>query len=382
METVNWGGTDINLFLPEWELEAGARAQIEATSKHPYVNGPIAIMPDAHQGYGVAIGTVMVTQNVIIPNAVGVDIGCGVSFTNTNVPIDHFYSAEIKGFGALVRESIPVGFSWYESPVGRNPLDLRGAGYRWASDPERAALQFGTLGGGNHFLEMAVDQDGFIWLMVHSGSRGYGYGIAERFQQLAVEENHGGSRGLESLNIDRKSGSDYYLAMKSAEYYASESRKTMLLRMENAMRTMGFVPNGVIHDVPHNYAVIDQIDGSVIHRKGAVDASLHKVGIIPGSMGTKTYVTSGLGNPDSLMSSSHGAGRTMSRSQARKNISLEKFAASISGTYSTASPATIDESPDAYKDISTVMERQTSCVEILAVLDPLITIKGGGRDEG
>jgi tRNA-splicing ligase RtcB len=377
MEQHNWGGVDINLFIPEYELEPGAREQIVATSNHPHAVGPVAVMPDVHQGYGVTIGTIVATADVVIPNAVGVDIGCGVTFVETGIQLTELSRSDVTAFEADVRASIPVGFRWHAEPVAEPPLDA--SFYRFARHPDRVDLQFGTLGGGNHFLELLVDeQTDRVWLAVHSGSRGFGHSVAEHFQSIAVRENAGGSKDLESLTVASEAGQAYLDTMEAASRYASGSRRWMLGTMA---RILGVRGHAGVTDVPHNYAELDS-NGLVVHRKGAVDASLGMIGIIPGSMGARTYVTQGKGNPDSLHSSSHGAGRSMSRSQAKKRISVESFRDSLRGTYSTATEGTLDESPQAYKDIDLVIQRQTDCIEVRHVLSPVLTIKGGGRDEG
>ena len=383
MESVRMGGVQVNVFAPLWELEQGALNQIGAASQHPFAVGPVAVMPDCHQGYGVTIGTVLMTNGVIIPNAVGVDIGCGVTFVNTG---RNFYETTDSMWRAIendVRLKIPVGFNWYDDPYLYEGELIKNKHLEYSRHPDRVFRQFGTLGGGNHFLEYLVDeQTGMIWAAVHSGSRGFGHDIAMHFANVAVENNVGGSKDLESLAIVSNEGKEYLSYLEVATKYASESRKHMLSSLRYILRshTYGNLPSKEMVDVPHNYAEVQS--GMVLHRKGAVSARAGQVGIIPGSMGTSTYVTEGKGNPFSQFSSSHGAGRRMSRSQAKKNISLADFSESLSGTYSSATAGTIDESPQAYKDIDTVISQQEDCVSIKHVLKPILTIKGGGRDEG
>lgn len=381
MQTTNYGGADVNLFLPEEELEPGALLQIIDTSIHPHVLGPVAVMPDVHQGYGVTIGTIFQTGGVIVPNAVGVDIGCGVAYVNTGIKFEHIDEATFREIDWGIRQSIPVGFNWHDKAMTRVPVDP--SYYKYANHPQRVDLQYGTLGGGNHFIELlADDETGYMWAAVHSGSRGFGNNMAERFQALAIKENAGGSKDLESLSLESEAGQLYYDAMKQACDYAKGSREWMLNTVRNILKEDIGPPakNNRIMDICHNYAEVR--NDIVTHRKGAVDANEGRHGIIPGSMGSNTYVTRGLGNPDSIFSSSHGAGRTMSRGQAKKNFTLEEFQASLSGTYSTATTGTIDESPMAYKNIDLVIERQADCIAVEHILRPILTIKGGGRDEG
>lgn len=383
MESVRMGGVQVNVFAPLWELEQGALNQIGAASQHPFAVGPVAVMPDCHQGYGVTIGTVLMTNGVIIPNAVGVDIGCGVTFMKTGRNFYETTDSMWRSIGSEIRDRVPVGFNWHDKPILKEGELIQNADLRYSNHPDRVFTQFGTLGGGNHFLEYLVDEEtGSVWIAVHSGSRGFGHDIATHFAAVAKEQNAGGGVDLESLSLNSTAGKEYVHYLNIASKYASESRKHMLRSLLTTLDkyTYGRVANNDVIDVPHNYATIDK--GIALHRKGAVSAMKGQVGIIPGSMGTATYVTVGKGNKESLYSSSHGAGRRMSRSQAKKNISLDDFSESLSGTYSSATAGTIDESPQAYKDIDTVISQQADCISIKHVLKPILTIKGGGRDEG
>lgn len=387
METRNFGGVDVNLFLPMEEVEPSALQQVIATSKHPHAVGPVAIMPDCHTGYGVTIGTILRTEGVVIPNAVGVDIGCGMTVYNTGVSPSVMTPQSWRLLDEEIRRRIPMGFNGHETPNYRPFMDNEW--FLMDRKPNRPALQFATLGGGNHFLEVGTDGES-LYLIVHSGSRGYGHDVAQKFDTLAQAENmrrttNRASQGLEHLLVTSELGAQYIAEAANAEMYASESRKAMIFSMFIALAqvaNVGSIDNFGILDVPHNYAEIDLHTGIMTHWKGAVSARLHEKGIIPGSMGTSTFLTEGLGNKDALESSSHGAGRTMSRGQARRTYGIDQFQEMMEGTYSRVSETLLDESPMAYKDINEVIARQSTQIKVLTTLTPLLTLKGGGRDEG
>lgn len=403
MQTVNFGGVDVNLFLPINEIESGALDQIKATSLHPYAAKHVAVMPDTHQGYGVAIGTVLVTKGAVIPNAVGVDIGCGVRTIKTNVSIHDLRHEDWHNIERDVRANVPVGFKmrsdasssfddWYGYEGGEDVM-------QYARHPDRVALQMGTLGGGNHFLEYAYEADGTIWVLVHSGSRGIGHTIAEHFQGAAIlEAVPGCPRDLEPLIWGTELAHGYFNAHNIACAYAEISRHDMAQHMINALSSAaGEVDTmDLVWDCPHNVAnMSDDLGGLyeedgegrfitdlVVHRKGATFADENWMVPIPGSMGTASYICLGKGNREALQSAAHGAGRAMSRSKAKKNLSMEDYEFALRGTYSHASEGTLDEAPMAYKDIDVVLGRLSECVEVQTVLHPILTIKGGGRDEG
>jgi tRNA-splicing ligase RtcB len=293
-----------------------------------------------------------------------------------------------RQWAGQVRRDVPTGFS-----VHRNRQDLGALERELNATPlqpllhERAALQLGTLGGGNHFLEAQVAEDGHIWLMVHSGSRHTGLRIANHYNALAKDITRAMGRptndDLPVLPLDDEIGQQYMEDAGWATDFALENRKIMLGHMLRALQMQ--VPDasdraGMIN-IHHNFARVETHDGQqvVVHRKGATSAQEGELGIIPGSMGTPSYIVRGKGNPESLESCSHGAGRRMGRNTARKTITEREFVASLEGTYSKPSMSYIDEAPGVYKDIETVIARQLDLVEIVHKLVPIMTVKGDSK---
>jgi tRNA-splicing ligase RtcB len=338
-------------------------------------------MPDCHQGYGIPVGSIMVTERSVIPNAVGVDIGCGVAAFTTGLKlVPSMDKAFWRNWSGQVAREVPTGFLAHRGSQKLGELDtaLRARPLQPLLN-EKAAVQIGTLGGGNHFMEATVSDAGDIWLVAHSGSRNTGLRIADHYHKLAVAMK--ASRGLDvtdslaSLPVDDQSGRDYLHDMTWAARFAAENRFRMLARMASALNVD--IARHQVIEVPHNLAWLS--GDEVTHRKGAIPAHLGQLGIIPGSMGTSSYIVEGLGNPASFESCSHGAGRQMSRSAARSAISEAEFASSLAGTYSKPSMRYVDEAPGAYKDIDLVMKRQSDLVSIVHRLTPVITLKGDSR---
>jgi tRNA-splicing ligase RtcB len=384
----------IKTWLPIEEIEPGALEQLHNAASHPFIGPHLAVMPDCHQGVGVTIGSVLPTVGEIIPNAVGVDIGCGMCAIDTGVRFNkkkmdrNFW----RNWTGRVQREVPTGFSTHKQPKRLGNLDrtLRAQELQPLL-ASKATFQLGTLGGGNHFMEAQVDERNQIWLMVHSGSRHTGLRIANYYDQWA--RDLAGARGinpprdLASLPLDDEIGQNYLHDMTWATEFALANRLAMLEAMLDALeRSLDALHEGIDNPKPpinihHNFAALETHGGDelVIHRKGATSAQLDQLGIIPGSMGSPSYIVRGLGNPESFASCSHGAGRRMSRGQARKTITDADFAASLEGTFSKASGSYIDEAPGAYKEITTVISRQQDLIDILHTLKPLITIKGDSR---
>jgi len=368
-------------WLPIEETEQGAMEQLRNAAQHPEALHHIAVMPDCHQGYGIPVGSIMVAGKSVIPNAVGVDIGCGVAAFNTRLEIEKSMDRAFwRSWSGRVARDVPTGFSVQPNRQRPGELDtaLR-AGNLQSLLGEKAAVQLGTLGGGNHFMEAALSDAGEIWLVVHSGSRHTGLRIADHYHKSAVAMKQ--SRGLDapdalaSLPIDDQSGQDYLHDMNWAARFADENRFRMLSRMANALEVR--IRRRDVIEVPHNPAWVSGEE--VTHRKGATPAHKDQLGIIPGSMGTASYIVEGLGNPLSFESCSHGAGRLMSRKRAKAEISEAAFKSSLAGTHSKPSMSYIDEAPGAYKDIELVMQRQSDLVTTVHRLTPIITLKGHSR---
>lgn len=375
----------IKLWLSD--IEAGALAQAKNLANLPFAFSHIAIMPDAHQGYGMPIGGVMATQNVIIPNAVGVDIGCGMCAVRTSLPI--IDTDALKKIMREIRGTIPLGFKHHKkkqnpSLMPETGLDLYIAGQEY----ENALTQIGTLGGGNHFIEIQQGSDGRIWLMIHSGSRNIGYRVASFYNKLAGELNKKWKSAvppnwqLAYLPLDSKQGQQYLHEMQYCVEFALANRKLMMERMKAAVN--GAVPDVSFEpaiNVAHNYAALEHHFGArvVVHRKGATLARKGEFGIVPGSQGSASYIVIGRGNPESFESCAHGAGRTMGRKQAQRQLDLqaEKKRLDDQGIiHAIRGKRDLDEAAGAYKDISTVMKNQADLVEVAIKLKPLAVIKG------
>lgn len=370
----------IKLWLSD--IEDGVLQQAKDLANLPFVYKWISIMPDTHQGYGMPIGGVMATEGVIVPNAVGVDIGCGMAVSKTSlIDID---TDTIKKVMQRIRDLIPVGFS-------HHPIAQEWEGFNDAPDLkiiqqelESARKQLGTLGGGNHFIEIQKGDDGHVWIMLHSGSRNFGLKTATEYHKKAqyfCEKwfSQIPNRDLAFFPIEVAEGSDYYKAMNYCLDFARANRELMMNRVIDAL----FHETGASVlwelDIHHNYAAFEHHFGKdvLVHRKGATRARLGEPGIIPGSMGTNSYITEGIGNEDSFMSSSHGAGRRMGRNEAIKTLSLTDEQNKMAGiVHGLRTAKDLDESPGAYKDIDVVMENQKDLVKILHKLTPLASIKG------
>ena len=390
--------------------EEGAVKQAVNLAHHPALVHHVALMPDAHQGYGMPIGGVVAAKGAVIPAAVGVDIGCGMIATETDIPAEAFAEMSFRrAFQEKLKERIPVGegvshavtqdWEGFEEYTAHNGMRSS----LWPSKLDR--MNLGTLGGGNHFIELqkstALDGSGDpeggakVWLMIHSGSRNLGKRIEEHYHRIAArmcERFHSPlpDKDLAFLPIDEPTGHDYFTDMLFALRYAKENRRRMMEAMKATLAE--FVP-GVNFirtiDIHHNYAAFEEHFGEkvCVHRKGATSAKLDEIGIIPGSMGTASYIVRGLGNPDSFMSCSHGAGRRMSRIAASTTLTVEECDKAMDGIvcerwhkYKGFGKAKgrldLSEAPQAYKDIEDVIASELDLVEPLVRLVPLASLKG------
>jgi tRNA-splicing ligase RtcB len=378
--------------------EEGVVEQTRNLANLPFAFHHVALMPDAHQGYGMPIGGVLATKGVIIPNAVGVDIGCGMRAVKTSLRAEEFPLEEIKKVlgGSKechggIRSGIPVGFEHHSKAKFDNfmPYYNQDAIYPYVSkEYESARKQIGTLGGGNHFIELQKDAAGFIWFMIHSGSRNVGFKIANEYNRIAVELNEKyysqvpKKWELAFLPFHSDEGSDYMREMEFCLEFAEANREVM----DNIIREclIEHFPNIVfdfVGDVRHNYVTIENHFGEnvFIHRKGATSAKAGQLGIIPGSQGTKSYIVRGKGNPESFTSCSHGAGRKMSRTKAREVLNLddEKKRMDDQGIiHGVRHKSDLDEVAGAYKDIGVVMANQADLVDIVVELTPIAVVKG------
>lgn len=375
------------------EIENGALEQAKNLANLPFAFKHVAIMPDTHQGFGMPIGGVLATKDVIIPNAVGVDIGCGMCAVKTSLTsIDKETLKKIMG---EIRKAIPVGFNKHkEAQKGiltpKLFFEQSQPDTIFLKEYDNAELSLGTLGGGNHFIEIQKGNDGHIWIMIHSGSRNLGLKVAEHYNKIAIEKNKewfsNTQKELNFLPIDSKEGQDYLREMEYCVEFALANRKLMMDRVKEVfIKELHNQNSNIFFDdminIAHNYARLENHYGENVwvHRKGATSAREGEIGIIPGSQGTKSYIVKGKGNPESFMSCSHGAGRKMGRNEAIKNLNLEeeiKKLDDVGVIHAIRGQKDLDEAPGSYKDIDVVMENQKDLVEILVELTPLAVIKG------
>jgi tRNA-splicing ligase RtcB len=365
-------------------------AQIRNLADHPVIR-KIAVMPDCHQGYGMPIGGVIACEKAVIPNAVGVDIGCGMMATQTALPAEMLNAEQVEKILHSVSRDVPVGFKHRNKPVEWENIEA----LEPPDDPivkaelTSGAKQLGTLGGGNHFIEIQAGDDGLVWLMIHSGSRNIGYTIANHYNELAGVMNvtwksRVPHKDLCFLPTSSVEGQQYIAAMEFAQRFAMRNREIMMDFFKQAF--MHEMKAGFRHEVNihHNFAQLEHHNGRDywIHRKGATQAQDGQWGIIPGSMGTSSYIVQGKGNPDSMKSCSHGAGRRMGRGEFNRGTTLEEANASIEGVVfkgwgkKRRGGLDFSEAPGAYKDIDEVMAQQTDLVEIKVKLTPLGVLKG------
>jgi tRNA-splicing ligase RtcB len=418
---MKWIKDDNTVKIPikSWceDIEDGALKQAENLANHPVTENHIALMPDAHVGYGMPIGGVIAAEGAILPNAVGVDIGCGMGAIKTD-----FQAANLDGMKNIrivlnyVKERVPVGegkshstpqqwdgFPAYLKEIGVGDRiddydDPKLPGWFDSSTWKLAYNNLGTLGGGNHFIEMQESDDGYLWLMLHSGSRNLGNRIATYYHKLAQKFNYKYNDELPDQDLaffrtESEEGQNYVRDMNFAMAYAQENRKLMMNVFKEAILELigqvKFIEETNIH---HNYAALENhFEKSVwVHRKGATSAKKGEKGIIPGSMGTSSYIVEGLGNKESFQSCSHGAGRKMGRMAACRQLSLEECDASMDGiVYDRWGKLKkfgkkmkgkdlydLGESPLAYKDIDEVIKSELDIIKPLVKLKPLGVVKG------
>ncbi len=391
---MEWAKKEENWYVPikSWcaDIEDNAMSQAIDLAMHPVVFHHVAILPDCHMGYGMPIGGIIACNDVIIPNSVGVDISCGMIAQKTHFPVSDITTDLVKQIMGIVRDNVPVGFK-------HNKKNQTWEGFDRAPDIAivqqqlaSARKQLGTLGGGNHFIELQAGDDGYIWLMVHSGSRNFGYKIAAEYNKKAVALcekwfSDIPNKELAFLPMDTIEGEEYFKCMNYALEFAMENRQKIMGHFKKAVWKVldcNFSLEQI--NINHNFAAMEHHFNKnvMIHRKGATKAMKGQKGIIPGSMGTSSYIVEGLGNEDSFFSCSHGAGRTMGRKEASRKLIVEDCDKAMEGVvwgrWGKDRKGNIDlgEAPAAYKDIHTVMEAQVDLVKPLVELKPLGVIKG------
>ncbi|MGI6412105.1 MAG: RtcB family protein [Syntrophomonadaceae bacterium] len=379
------------------QIEEGCLQQAINLSNLPFLHKWVALMPDTHQGYGMPIGGVIAAEGVIIPNAVGVDIGCGMAFVETNIHKDEISIKEYQGLIGHIMQDIPTGFDHHAKKQKCKTLEQSefAKAIKYKTMPEglpqieEGYYQIGTLGGGNHFIELQEDEEGILCIMIHSGSRNFGYKVARYYNNKAKELNKKWSSAvpieydLAFLPIDSETAKEYISWMTLALEFARENREVMLNVVKRHL--LKIIPSIEFKNevnAHHNYAAKEYHYGKNVwvHRKGAIRAREGETGIIPGAMGSYSYIVKGKGNPESFNSCSHGAGRKLGRRQAKKQFSVEKTIADlrekgvILGKDNKRDVS--EESRFAYKDIDFVIGQELDLIEPIKKLKTIAVIKG------
>lgn len=389
---INGGLVPIRLWAAAHELESNAIQQLKAVASLPWVAHHVAVMPDVHVGRGATVGSVIAMRGAVAPAAVGVDIGCGMSAVKTSLTARRLPDS-LKHLRLAIEAAVPVGRAQYALPVWQQSAKLQPRIIALLArfiDLEsevqlfegRVHLQLGTLGGGNHFIEVCLDTEGSVWLMLHSGSRFIGAALAERHMAAASKLLHNRQLPDPDLAVflaGTPTFDAYRRALYWAQEYAALNRELMLERVQQVLVEQ-FPDTSFEQAISchHNYVAEEHHFGEdlLVTRKGAIRAGLGQLGIIPGSMGAKSFIVRGKGNLHSFESASHGAGRRMSRSQARQAFTAKDLARQTAGVECRKDRGLVDEAPKAYKNIERVMEQQRDLVEIVAELKQVVCVKG------
>ncbi len=379
------------------EVEAQALRQLKNIARLPFIHAHVAAMPDVHAGIGATVGAVIPTQGAIIPAAVGVDIGCGMNALRLDLRAERLPD-NLKSIRNAIEAAVPVGFAMHRErrvPASAVTGLVAGLDRIVAKHPAIGRMQkrfqdtwvrqLGTLGGGNHFIELCLDQNQHVWVMLHSGSRGIGNCIGRYFIALAKQDmgrpiGQLPDRDLAYFREASEHFDDYVEAVHWAQDYAYTNRREMMQLIVAALKRElpPFKVTKEAVNCHHNYVALEEHFGeqAFITRKGAIRAGVGDLGIIPGSMGARSYIVRGKGNPDSFCSCAHGAGRRMSRTEAKKRFRVEDLTAQTAGVECRKDKGVIDEIPGAYKDIDEVMENQADLVEIVHTLRQVVCVKG------
>jgi tRNA-splicing ligase RtcB len=379
------------------EIEAGARQQLVNLSQLAIIHHHVAAMPDVHAGIGATVGTVIATRRAIIPAAVGVDIGCGMIAARTSLTAGNLDERLLGRVFDQISRDVPVGREQHREAralwEAAQPLErsltriLRGHPQLAKRFPrtQNWVFQLGTLGGGNHFIEVCLDEAGSVWLMLHSGSRGIGNAIGSYFIELARRDMarldaHLPDRDLAYFEEGTSHFADYVTAVEWAQSYAVLNRQAMMDLVFASLRRhlSAFTVTGTAINCHHNYVARERHYGDEVWvtRKGAIRARKGDFGIIPGSMGAKSFIVRGKGAADSFDSCAHGAGRRMSRTAAKKAFTRADLAQQTTGVVCRKDVQVIDEIPAAYKDIDEVMANQSDLVEVMHTLKQVLCVKG------
>jgi len=396
------GGVPIKMWTRGVPVEDGARAQLARAAQMPFVFKHVAVMPDVHVGIGATVGSVIPTKGAVIPAAVGVDIGCGMMAARTSLVASDLPD-NLEAIRSAIEQAVPHG-----RVVGRGKRDNGSWGdppapivEAWATLAQRFErlcdkhprlkntnnlVHLGTLGTGNHFIELCLDEEQRVWVMLHSGSRGVGNAIGTFFIELAKQDMRKWHINLPDEDLayfpeGTDHFDDYVEAVGWAQDFAALNRRMMMTNVIRALRGQIAKPFDAEMEAVnchHNYVQRENHFGEnvLVTRKGAVRAAKGVMGIIPGSMGAKSFIVRGLGNPESFDSCSHGAGRVMSRTAAKKLVTLDEHIADTAGIECRKDEGVIDETPKAYKPIEAVMAAQADLVEVVHTLKQVVCVKG------
>lgn len=399
LKQIDKGRVPVKIYTDE--IEPQALQQLINVSQLPFVHAHVAAMPDVHSGIGATVGSVIATRQAIIPAAVGVDIGCGMNAVRLTLTAAELPDSLYRLRGAI-EAAVPVGFDQHEASKVRGSAHERTA--RQLSDrldvivgkhpgvmkmqrkfAQTWICQLGTLGGGNHFIELCLDEDQHVWVMLHSGSRGIGNVLGRYFIEAArkdMRRHHINlpDRDLAHFGEGSELFDDYVEAVGWGQDYAWLNRREMMRLILDVLKRElpAFQTDGEAINCHHNYVAQEQHFGEnvFVTRKGAISAREGQLGIIPGSMGAKSYIVRGLGNPESFHSCSHGAGRRMSRTEAKRRFNRRDLEQQTAGVECRKDGGVLDEIPGAYKNIDQVMANQTDLVEVVHTLKQVICVKG------
>jgi tRNA-splicing ligase RtcB len=401
-EVIEGSGAPIKAWTNGVPIEDSAIKQLRNVASLPFIHSHLALMPDVHWGMGATVGSVIATKGAIIPAAVGVDIGCGMMAVKTNLTAERLPD-NLAGIRSDIEAAVPHGRT---DNGGRNDKGAwqteppASAAARWAEleDGYKAVVDkhpkaahprgfghLGTLGTGNHFIELCLDEAGDVWVMLHSGSRGVGNRFGSYFIERAKHEMRRWFINLPDADLayfpeGTEGFIDYIRAVSWAQKYARANRETMMEEILTALRKSfpELMATDVAVNCHHNYVTTERHFGATVFvtRKGAVRAGEGDLGIIPGSMGARSFIVRGKGNPQSFCTCSHGAGRAMSRAEAKRRFTLVDHARATEGVECRKDEAVIDETPMAYKDIDAVMAAQSDLVEIVHTLRQVVCVKG------
>lgn len=401
-EYIETGAAPIKAWIRGVPLEDSARQQLTNVAQLPFIHKHIAVMPDVHWGMGATVGSVIATKGAVVPAAVGVDIGCGMMAVRTTIRAEHLPD-NLLSLRTRIEAAVPHGRTSNGGPGDRGAWGDEmpvSHGQRWAAlkgrydailekhpkaKPFNTAAHMGTLGTGNHFIEVCLDEAGVVWIMLHSGSRGPGNKFGTYFIKKAKEDMRRWFINLPDEDLayipdGSELFADYIEAVEWAQDYALENRKAMmqsaLAAMHEEFGEFGLEKEAV--NCHHNYISRENHFGAnvIVTRKGAVRAREGDLGIIPGSMGARSFIVRGKGNADSFHSCSHGAGRKMSRGEAKKRFTLDDHVKATEGVECRKDAEVIDETPGAYKDIDAVMAAQADLIEVVHTLRQVVCVKG------